>query len=87
MTRPSIDHGTLSPSGHVSKRSRKLALERASKELFPDGMPGVVVPQPSEREYLLRKAAELRGLADRGMHPISGRREAERLEALAKEQR
>ena len=38
-TWPAIDHSTLSPSGRVSKRIRKAALERTRRELFGDGLP------------------------------------------------
>jgi len=74
-----------SPSGTMSKRARKAANERLRIALF--GKEGLVGPQspeqPSSREYLLRRAAELRGLAERGMHPRKYRKEADRLETLA----
>ena len=81
---PSIDHGILSPSGYTSKRAEKAAKERAGKELFPNGLAWPSCPQPTEAEYLLRKAAGLRQLAERGMCPVKYRREAERLEAKAR---
>ena len=84
-SRPSIDHGLLSPSGSVSKKSRAAALERARVELFgPAGLASPSCPQEPERAALLRKAAELRDLAARGMSPRKYAKEATRLEALAK---
>ena len=78
------DHGMLSPSGHVSKRSRDAALERARVELFgTEGLQRPPVPQPSEVEYLRRKASELRGLAQRGMKPRAYKRKADELDAQA----
>lgn len=74
-----------SPSGGMSARARKRADERLRVELFgKHGLerPGLP-PQPSEREYLLRKAAELRALAGRGVKPMAYRKEAERLEREA----
>lgn len=78
---PSIDHSILSPSGHVSKRARQAALERARQTLFPEGLPAPSCPQPTERDRLLRQAKELRDLAERGMHPRKYRKEADRLES------
>lgn len=81
--RPCIDHSVLSPSGHVSKRSREAALRRVSLELFgPEGLQQAPTPQPSERERDLRQAAQLRELAGRGMKPRAYLKEAQRLEAL-----
>lgn len=83
--RPSIDHSILSPSGRVSKRARRAALERARVELFgPNGLerPGLP-PQPSERERLLAHAARLRDLAARGMKSRAFIKEATRLETEA----
>ena len=80
MTRPSIDHSTLSPSGHVSKRSREAARKRAIETFWPDGFPQrQPVPQPSARERLLRQAGELEGLANRGMKPRAYKRKAAEL--------
>lgn len=83
---PTIDHGTLSPSGRVSKRARAKALERTRLELFgPDGLARPTPPdQPSDAESYLRRARELRELAARGMKPRAFVREAERLEAMAR---
>jgi len=79
-----IDHGVLSPSGHVSKRSEKLAKERNYKLLFPDGFPcPQAPPQPEEARLLRRQATELRELAARGMHPRKYRTEADCLDAQA----
>ena len=81
MTWPCLDHSILSPSGTVSRRARTAALERARKELFPEGLPAPTCLQPSERERDLRTAGELESLAARGMHPRKYRKEAERLRA------
>ena len=79
----SLDHGILSPSGRVSKRARKLALERVREELFGKGWTYPTVPQPTEREVMLRRAFDLRELAARGMHPIKYKRLANELERQA----
>ena len=78
-----IDHSFLSPSGHESKRSRKVALERFRRELFGDGLPMPTVPQPSERERLLAQAEQLRDLAARGMKPRTYNKQAQLLEMKA----
>ena len=83
MTRPSIDHGALSPSGKVSKRARKAAQERTHRELFGDGLERPRCKQPTEKEYLLKLAAELRDLANRGMKPRAYNKTADELEAQA----
>ena len=82
---PAIDHGLLSPSGHMSKRARNAALERERARLFPAGFWDK--PEPSatdittrERERALFRARMLGELAKRGMHPIKYRKEADRLE-------
>src|SRR5258707_2674420 len=67
----------------MSKRARKAAQKRLHDALFPDGLPRPTCPQPSEKENLWRRAAELRALAARGMKPRAYKREAERLEALS----
>ena len=75
-----VDHGILSPSGHVSKRSRKAALERARVELFGEkGLATLSAPQPTGVEYLFKRIGELEGLANRGMSPRKHRREAAKL--------
>lgn len=81
---PSIDHTILSPSGKVSKRARKAALERGAHRLFPEGffIKGPA-PEVSKSEVLRRSAANLRELASRGMCPRKYRKEADRLEAEA----
>jgi hypothetical protein len=84
VPRAAIDQGILSPSGRVSARARKQALERVRHELFGAGLETPKTVQPSEREALLRQAAELRELADRGMSPKKYRRRAEELEAKAR---
>jgi DNA repair protein RadC len=73
-----------SPSGRMSKRSLTAAQERIRQELF--GKNGLVLPatpQPSEVEYLRRKARELRDLANRGMNPRAYAKKAQEYEGLA----
>lgn len=86
-TRPTVDHSTLSPSGKVSSRARKAAQERAREELFGDGLAFPQTEQPTERERLLRRIAELEELAGRGMGPRKHWREAKRLRKLLEETR
>ena len=81
--RQSIDHSLLSPSGRVSGRAKKAALERMRRELFGDGLPFPTCPQPSQKTRLLRQAKELRALAARGMRPRAFIRDAEALETKA----
>ncbi len=46
-----IDHGILSPSGRVSRRARKVALERVRRELFgSNGLARSEAKQPPEHE-------------------------------------
>lgn len=86
VQRPSIDHSTLSPSGRVSERARHAALERTRVELFgEEGLQRAPVPQPTEQESLLRQAANLRDLAERGMSPRLFVKQAAELEARAAE--
>jgi hypothetical protein len=73
-----------SPSGKMSKRARRTAEEKLSVALFgPGGLQREPPPQPDERTKLLRQAAILRDLANRGMRTKSYTRKAEELEALA----
>ena len=73
-----------SPSGHMSKRSRRAAQERLRIALFGiDGLPKPTCPQPSERERMLLSAKNFRELAARGMKPRAYLKEAMRLEKLA----
>ena len=86
MTWPACDHSGLSPSGRVSKRARAAWLAREAARLFPPGtFADTRRPENADekRVRLLRTAAELRALADRGMKPRAHRRAAERLEAEA----
>jgi len=73
-----------SPSGKMSKAARKRANERLRQALFGDGLPMPTCQQETDRERLLRQAAELRALAGRGMCPHRYIREAQRLETEAK---
>lgn len=87
MNRPSIDHSLLSPSGRMSKRARAVALKREAARLFPPDFDwSRAIPQPTKREQLLRQATHLRDLAAQGMKPRAYRKEAERLERLAREE-
>lgn len=75
-----------SPSGRMSKRARREAERRLHLALFgPGGLQPTPAPQPSQRERLLRQAARLRDLANRGMSTRRFNREADRLEAQARE--
>ena len=67
----------------MSKAARKRAEERVRRHLFGDGLVKAPVPQPSERETLLRRAQELRKLAVRGMKPRAYIKQAEQLERQA----
>ena len=84
--RPSIDHGLLSNSGHMSQRARDLALKREAAKLFPPGF-WDVAPKTEEqvaaeaREADLRHASRLRDLAARGMKTRKYNREAAKIEA------
>lgn len=74
-----------SPSGSMSKRARDAAQKRFSAALFgPGGLQRPGLPeQPSEAEYLRRKAADLRDLAARGVKPRAYMKKALELEAQA----
>lgn len=80
---PSIDHSLLSPSGHMSKRARKAAERREHERLFAGVNLNGTTPQPTERERLLRHAAVLRDLAERGFRPKYHRKHAAIAEAQA----
>jgi hypothetical protein len=86
--RESIDHGLLSPSGRVSKRARKSAMDRAWAALFPPGFwdKPTATPEVAALETIKRyrrSAAELRELAARGMSCRKFIREAVALETMA----
>jgi hypothetical protein len=85
--RPTIDHGVLSPSGRVSKRARKAALERETAKLFPDRFWDDVHSDEQAKQKVIdahrQAASQLRELAARGMSPRKHTREAARLEQLA----
>jgi hypothetical protein len=73
-----------SPSGSMSNRARAAAQERLRVALFgAEGLQRAECPQESERDNLLRRAKELRGLAERGMKPQAYLKESQRLELLA----
>ncbi len=86
---PSIDHSLLSPSGRVSKRARKAAMDCETARLFPPGYWDAPVKSETERcaddvKRLRLSAQNLRELAARGMHTRKYTKEAARLEAEAK---
>ena len=86
MTRPTIDHSILSPSGRVSGAAAKAAQQRNAATLFPPGYwtPPEQTPEQAKAQKgyaLLRAAATLRDLAARGIHPRKYLKEAMRLEA------
>jgi hypothetical protein len=83
MIRPSIDHGILSPSGHISKRAEWAAKTTSRTLLFPDGFPEPTLPKTDRRESLLRQAAKLRALAKHGMRPKAYLKRALELEQEA----
>ena len=73
-----------SPSGRMSQRARAAATRRLAVALFgPDGLAAPRVAQPDEVTALRRRAAELRGLAERGMKPRAYLRAAIALGARA----
>lgn len=75
-----------SPSGRMSKRARDAATARLGVALFgPGGLERPKVTQPTERENLLRAAADLRELAARGMRTKAYTKQAEMLEKRAAE--
>lgn len=77
-----------SPNGRISKSARAAANKRLSEALFgPGGLPYPSCPQPSDKEYYERKAKEFRELAAMGVQPKRMIREAEKMEAKAKEAR
>lgn len=80
---PSIDHSLLSPSGNMSKAARKRTILREASRLFEGVNISPKIEQPTEREYLLRQASQLREVAARGMKPRAYLKRALELEAQA----
>ena len=89
---PSIDHSLLSPSGHMSKRAREAAIRLDEKRIaawFARTYPEPTAEQRAETKIreeiasLRRSAADLRGLAGRGMSVRKFTNGAEKLEAQA----
>ena len=73
-----------SPSGRISKRALAAAQKKLSVDLFgPGGLERPKCKQPTEKESLLRHAAQLRDLAARGMRPRVFIKDAVVLEAKA----
>ena len=90
MRHPAIDHSLLSPSGTVSKRARKAAMQREHDRLFPPGYwdaPKLTEQEAAQQEAqtLRRSAGTLRDLAARGMQRRTFTRKAEQLERQADE--
>lgn len=75
-----------SPSGKMSKRAKKRALQRLSKALdeaygpIPERKPII-----RKAEHYLSAAKNLREMAAKGFRPRAHIKEAERLESLARE--
>lgn len=72
-----------SPDGRISRRGKIVSDARLRSALFGDYQSPILVEE--EKENMLRRAAELRSLASRGMCVKKYTKEAERLEALARE--
>lgn len=84
MHTPSIDHSMLRATSGMSNRALAAAQEANRVALFgPNGLQRVEPRLEPERDNLLRRAAELRRLAEGGMSPRKYMREALRLETLA----
>mgnify|MGYP001593753176 FL=1 len=82
-----FDHGILSPSGRVSKRTRKVALAKLAARVN-DAMAAAEESRQASFEaklpqHLRQQATELRRLADLGMRPKAHRYLASKLEAEA----
>jgi hypothetical protein len=56
IDRHHIDHGILSPSGHVSKRTREATIKKLGAELFPPGYWEATGPTPEEKAETRRLA-------------------------------
>jgi hypothetical protein len=87
---PSIDHGLLSPDGHMSKRARDAANKREKDRLFPPGFWDRPEPTADEKRAaevirLRRAAAQCRDLATRGMRTRYYNKQAAMMEARAAE--
>jgi hypothetical protein len=84
MTRESIDHSMLRCTSGMSARALDSAQEANRVALFgKDGLQRAEPKMENEKENLMRRAAELRHLAEGGMCPRKYMREAIRLEAMA----
>jgi hypothetical protein len=70
-----------SPSGRMSKRARRAAERKLGDALFGDYVGSSQGDSKVDKKIqLLRRAKELRGLADRGMRIRRFNKEAKRLE-------
>jgi len=86
MTRPTIDHSFLSPSGRISKRARAAEMNRVfggANLIAADDLhrARLVAIQPTEIVRLRRDAARLRQLAAGGMKPRAFTKQADAIEA------
>lgn len=89
---PSIDHSLLSPSGRISKRARKAAIERDEARVrawfmrkYPEQTAEQIAATKSAARAvsLRRTAANLLDLASRGMKPRAYPKAAARMIAEA----
>ena len=82
-----LDHSLLSPSGHISKRSKERALQplkdAINADYAADRKSYAKQMQAGKPRWMRQYADFLRGLASRGMKPRSHIKEAERLETEA----
>ena len=84
-----FDHGILSPSGRVSKRTSvatlKILAQRVNDAKAEADQAGQAALEIQRPKFLRQYAADLRALADRGMRPKKHRALAAALEAEAKQ--
>ena len=86
MTRPTVDHSFLSPSGRISKRARAAEMARVfgganlitAADLHRARLAAI---QPTEIIRLQRQSAHLRQLAAAGMKPRAFSKQADALDA------
>lgn len=85
---PQLDHSLLSPSGRISARARKAAMDRhfgGENAITMDDIhrERLAAIQPKTSERLRREAARLRDFAAHGMRPRAYPKLAAQLEAKA----
>ena len=84
---PSIDHSLLSPSGRMSKRARRAAMDRETKRLFPDGFwESKPKPAPTEAEKIAHEIEYLERIIRDGYVQGAQARKCERKLAVLREQ-